>query len=258
MNHRQSGAAKQVSISTYILIAAAGFLVSIFCVYYYLHAIQGNVGEVVGQQIFYLILILFGISASAIIFGVMNSVGTLKGEYSGTKYYLTGPAVGVVLVVLGGFWLPHHPVNGTLSIRVMTDKHLPVVNGKVILYVSQYTREQMIDNTGLAVFSNINPEELRDKIRLDISSDGYTRQVFDTLIAGPGTIQVILTETKRIHISGKVTDPDEVPIPDVVIMVDGTRFSGKSITDGSYSIDITDYSIGEVIDLVSSNKALQG
>jgi hypothetical protein len=255
MNNRQSGTSKQVPISTYILISAAGFLVSIFCVYYYLHFMRGNVAEVVGQQVFYLILILFGISTSAIIFGVMNSIGTLKGEYSGTKYYLTGPAVGVVLVVLGGFWLPHNSGKGTLSIRVMNEKHLPVVNGKIILYVSQYTREQLIDNAGLAVFSDINPEELRDKIKLDISSDGYTRQVFDTLIANPGAIQVILTETKRIHISGKVTDPDEVPIPDVVIMVDGTRFFGKSITDGSYSFDITDYSIGDVIELVSSNKA---
>jgi hypothetical protein len=40
-----------------------------------------------------------------------------------------------------------------------------------------------------------------------------------------------------------------------VIMVDGSRFFGRSITDGSYSFDITDYSIGDVIELVSSNKA---
>lgn len=246
---------KTAPISVYILISAVGFLVSIFCVYYYLHSIQGNVTEQVGQQVFYLILILFGISASAIVFGVMNSVGTLRGEYSGTKYYLTGPAVGVVLVVAGGFWLPHSAGKGTLSIRVMNEKRLPVTGGKVVLYVSQYTREQMIDNTGLAVFSDINPEELHDKIKLDISSDGYTRQTLDTLLKNPGAIQITLTEAKRIHIAGRVTDPDEVPIPDVVIMVDGTRFSGKSITDGSYSIDMTDYSIGDVVELVSSNKA---
>jgi hypothetical protein len=75
------------------------------------------------------------------------------------------------------------------------------------------------------------------------------------LLKNPGAIQITLTEAKRIHIAGRVTDPDEAPIPDVVIMVDGTRFTGKSITDGSYSIDLTDYSIGDIVELVSSNKA---
>jgi hypothetical protein len=229
--------------------------VSIFCIYYYLHYIQGNVAEQVSQQVFYLILILFGISASAIVFGVMNSIGTLKGEYSGTKYYLTGPVVGVLLVVLGGFWLPHNQGKGTLSIRVMNERHLPVTNGKVILYVSQYTREQLIDKTGLAIFSDINPDELRDKIKLDISSDGYARHMFDTLLKNPGSIDVILTEMRLIHIAGKVTDADEMPIPDVAIMVDGSRYFGKSISDGSYAFDIVDYSIGDVINLVSSHKA---
>ncbi len=256
MNPPKISKARPVSIVVYILISAVGFLVSIFCVYYYLHSVQGNVAEQVGQQVFYLILILFGISASAIVFGVMNSVGTLRGEYSGTKYYLTGPAVGVVLVVVGGFWLPHSAGKGTLSIRVINERQLPVTGGKSRpLCLSIHTREQLIDNAGLAVVSDSNPEELPATIKLAIPSDGYTRQTLDTLLKNPGAMQITLTAAKRIHIAGRVTDPDEAPIPDVVIMVDGTRFSGKSITDGSYSFDITDYAIGDVIDLVSSNKA---
>jgi hypothetical protein len=254
MNKSQSNTPKQVPIATYILISVAGFLISIFCVYYYLHFIQGNVSEEVSQQVFYLILILFGISASAIIFGVMNSIGVLKGEYSGAKYYLAGPAVGVVLVVLGGFYLPRNPAKRVLSVRIMNQHHLPVTNGKVTLYFSQYTRDQLIDNTGLAIFSDINPDDLHDKIKLDIRSDGYSRLVFDTLLTNPAPIQVTLAETKLVHISGKVTDANEMPISDVVIMVDGTKFFGKSITDGSYSFDIMDFSPGDAIDLVSSNK----
>jgi len=254
MNKNPTGTSMKAPIATYIIISAIGFLLSVFCVYYYIHFIQGNVSEEVSQEVFYLILILFGISASAMIFGVMNSVGVLKGERSGTKYYLTGPAVGVVLVVLGGFYLPRSTVKRILSVRVMNERHFPVTSGKVTIFLSQYTREQVIDNNGLAVFSDINVDDLTGKIKFDITSEGYSRMVFDTLLRNPAPIQIILSERKVIHISGKVTDANEMPISDVVIMVDGTQFFAKTITNGSYSFNITNYSIGDAIDLVSSNK----
>jgi hypothetical protein len=47
-------------LSTYI-ISAVRFLVSLFCIYYYLNHIQGSISEKVSQKIFYLILIVFGI-----------------------------------------------------------------------------------------------------------------------------------------------------------------------------------------------------
>jgi hypothetical protein len=37
-------------------------------------------------------------------------------------------------------------------------------------------------------------------------------------------------------------------------MVDGTRFYGKSITNGSYSFDLTGYLIGDQVNLVTSDK----
>jgi hypothetical protein len=51
--------------------------------------------------------VLFGMAASALIFGIMNSYAPLV-LHSGKcySYKLTGPVVGVVLTVLGGFMIP--------------------------------------------------------------------------------------------------------------------------------------------------------
>ena len=95
------------SVSGYIVIASAGFLISIFLVYYYLQYSQGKVSDQVDQRIFYLILILFGISTTALVFGVMNSYAAIRGEKTGGKFILIASAVGVILIVFGGFYLPH-------------------------------------------------------------------------------------------------------------------------------------------------------
>ena len=81
MNVRKTSKPNPVPVSISILISVAGFLVSLFCAWYYLRFIQGSVTGRPGQQVFYLILILFVISAGAVIFGVINSIRTLRGEY---------------------------------------------------------------------------------------------------------------------------------------------------------------------------------
>ena len=60
--NRKNTVAKQLPASTYIIISVTGFLISLFCVYYYLHNIQGSVSEAVSQKVFYLILVVFGIA----------------------------------------------------------------------------------------------------------------------------------------------------------------------------------------------------
>lgn len=245
---------KPLSIATYITISAIGFLISFFCIYYYFHFIQGNVTEQTSQKAFYLVLIVFGISTSALIFGAMNSYGTLKGKKFDTEFQFAGPVVGVILVVLGGFYLPKSFSQQTLSIRVVNEKNIPVTNGKVILYFLHHTREEFINDKGLAIFSDINEDDLTGKIKLDIKSDGFSRLTFDTLLKSFAPVQISLSQIGVIHISGKVTNADEMPIVDVDILADGTRFYGTTITDGTYSFDLFDYLIGDKVKLVTSRK----
>ena len=254
MNRRKISEPKQLPVSTYVIIAVAGFLVSLFCVYYYLSHIQGNVSKTVGQQVFYLILILFGIAASALVFGAMNSYGVLSGQHLDTKFQFAGPVVGVILVVLGGFMLPKGASKESIAVRVVNENNAPVTSGKITFYFAHHTREESINNKGTAVFSDINEDDVSSHVKIDVISDGYTRLTFDTVLNNFSPIQLTLKTSWVVNINGQVTDALDRPIKDVEVMAEGTRFFGKTVNNGTYSIRLSDYSVGDEILLSTSHK----
>lgn len=184
----------------------------------------------------------------------MNSFGELSGQKLDTKFQFAGPVVGVILVVLGGFYLPQAAPPQTLSIRVADERRTPVTDGKVTLYFLNHTREQAIDKNGMAVFSDINDEDLAGKLKVDISADGYARLTVDTLLNSDKPLQLTLVQNRRVRVSGQVTTADDNPIKNVTVMVDGTRFFGKTVSNGTYSFTLTDYAAGEEITLVTSHE----
>lgn len=240
--------------STYVIIAIAGFVVSILTVYYYLRFIQGKVTEQVDQRIFYLILILFGISASALIFGVMNSYAVLKGEKLDTKFRFTGPIVGVILTVFGGFALPHGSGERTITIRVFDERKNPITQGEVKLYLPGYIRRQSIDNVGQAQFTDLPDKIINAKVKLEVSSQGYGAYSTDTLLENTAPLEVTLAQTRMIRITGRIKNAGEVPIRNVEINVDGTKFFAMSITDGTYSLQLEDYAVGDMVTITTSHK----
>jgi hypothetical protein len=241
--------------STYLYIAIGGFLVSLAVVYYYLQYVQGKVSGQTDEKIFYLILILFGISASALVFGVMNSYAVLKGEKLEAKYKFTGPIVGVILTVLGGFYLPKAPAEKIITIRAFDEMNKPVKDGEVKLYLPGYIRSQSIDNMGQAQFTDIPEAIISKKIRIDISSPGFLPVSIDTLLDYTSVpVQVMLSPVRTIVLYGRVKDAGEVPIRNVEVNAEGTRFSGTSVTDGTYSLRLEDYALGDVVTLTSSHR----
>ena len=244
---------KTFSVRGYIAIAVVGFIVSLFAIYYYLHFIQGNVADQVDQRVFYLVLILFGISASAVIFGIMNSYAVLKGEKFNTKFKLAGPVVGVVLTVVGGFYLPHGSGEKNVVIRVFDHNKNPVTQGDVKIYLQEYIRTQSIDKMGQALFAGIPDNGIKDKIKIEVSSPGYTTRQFDTILNRSGTLELTLPLTTVVFISGAVKTAAEMPIRDVEINVAGTKYFTRSITDGTYSLRLDEYTLGDEITLTTSH-----
>lgn len=253
MNRKNTNTARQLPASSYILISVAGFLLSIFCIYYYLHNIQGNFSEGVSQKIFYLILILFGIAASALVFGAMNSYGMLSGQKMDTKFQFAGPVVGVLLVVMGGFYLPKAATKQTLSIRLVNDRQAPVSGGRVTLYFPHHTRDEDINERGTAVFSDIDEDDLNGNVKIDVVSDGYSRLTVDTLLKSVAPLQLQLNTAWAVHITGQVTDADDRPIKDVVVAVDGSRFFARTVNNGTYSLQLSEFTIGDELTLVTSH-----
>ncbi len=244
---------KHSPASAYVAIAIAGFIVSLFAVYYYLRFIQGNVADKVDQRVFYLILILFGISASAVVFGIMNSYAVIRGEKFDTKFKIAGPAVGVMLTVIGGFYLPHGAGEQNVTIRVFDHKKNPLIQGEVKIYLNDYIRNQSVDKMGQALFAGISSDILSQKIKIEVSSPGYTTRQFDTVLNRSGALELTLPLTTVVFISGTVKTAAEMPIRNVEINVDGTRYFTHSITDGTYSLRLDEYTLGDEITITTSH-----
>jgi hypothetical protein len=250
----RSTSANRVPVSGYGLIAILGFILSLSMVYYYLKFIQGNVSDEVDQRIFYLILILFGISASALVFGIMNTYAVLTGKKQNVRLKMTGPGVGVILIVLGGLYLPQKSHEQNVTIRVFDWKKNPVSQGDVKIYLKEYIRTGSIDKMGQALFSGIPSDMLKNKMRIEVSSPGYTTRSFDTLLTSKKPLELMLPFTTSVLISGKVKTAAEIPIKGVEIGVDGTRYYAISITDGSYNLRLEEYTLGDEINITTSHK----
>lgn len=250
----KSTPAHRIPVSGYGLIAVIGFVLSLSLVYYYLQFIVGKVADEVDQRIFYLILILFGISASALVFGVMNTYAVLTGKEHNFRLKMAGPGVGVILIVLGGLYLPQKSTEKNITVRVFDWKKNPVTQGNVKIYLKEYIRTQSIDNLGQALFSGIPVEMIKNKMKIEVSSPGYATKSFDTLLTSSKPLELTLPLTTVVFISGKVKTAAEMPIKGVEINIDGTRYYAISITDGSYNLRLEEYTLGDEITLTTSHK----
>ena len=244
---------KPVSVATYLIVSVISLIAAIGIGYYYFHYLRQSSTEKMDDRVFYLVLILFGMAASALIFGVMNSYASLKGIQANVTYKFTGPVVGVILVVLGGFMLPKGSNVQFLSIRLFDQDKNPLTRGKVTLSFPHYQRDESINEKGLVVFPEIPYDQLRNKIIINVVSDGYANVTIDTLLSNFDPIDLTLTQAKIIRISGTVKDAADRPIRDVEVEVDGTQYAAKTINDGSFDIPIPGYHFGDRITLVTSH-----
>jgi hypothetical protein len=196
-------------------------------------------------------------AASALIFGIMNSYASLKGIKANVTYKFTGPVVGVILTVLGGFMLPKGSTDQFLTINVFDqDKH-PVTRGKVTLSFPHYQREAAVNEKGMVVFPEIPFDQLRNKIIINVVSDGYAGITVDTLLSNFNPITLILSQSKIMRITGTVKDAADRPIRDVDVTIDGTPYTAKTINDGSFDIPIPGYHFGDRITIVTSHTAYE-
>jgi len=249
----ESPSQKPVAASTYLIISGASLIAAIAIAYYYFHYMKQSGTEKMDNQVFYLVLVLFGVAVSALVFGIMNSYASLNGIQSNVTYKFTGPVVGVILTVLGGFMLPKGSTNELLSIRVFNQDNQPVTKGNVTITFPAYQRQSSINNDGLVIFPDIPNDLIRNKIIINVVSDGYNNVTLDTLLSNFNPINLTLNQEKVIRISGTVKTAGDDPIRDVEVQVDGTPYAAKTINDGSFDIPIPGYHFGDRITLVTSD-----
>jgi hypothetical protein len=245
---------KRLSTTGYSIIAIAGFIFSALAVFLYLRYMATNPNQQTGQQIFYLILVLFGVAISAVVFGLMNAYASLKHQKPDTKLTLTGPAVGVLLVVLGGFYLPKpDDSKRIITIRVFNKNKTPLTKGEVKLYLSDYIRIQSIDNNGQAQFAGVPPDYMQQAMKVEVSSPGYMPTQMDTMLKENVPLELVLPFYEVVILEGFIRKADETPIKDVEVSVDGTRYYDVSDNDGSFSIRLLEYTVDDEVTLTTSH-----
>jgi hypothetical protein len=257
MSTNEPSSQKPVSVATYLLISGISLIAAVGIGYYYFHNMIHGSTEKMDDRVFYLVLVVFGMAASALIFGIMNSYASLKGIQANVTYKFTGPVVGVILTVLGGFLIPKGSSDQFLTVRVFDQDKNPVTRGRVTLTFPHYQRDAQVNEKGMVVFPEIPFDQLRSKIIINVVSDGYASLTVDTLLANFDPIDLTVTQSKIIRISGTVKDAADRPIKDVDVVVDGTPYAAKTINDGSFQIPIPGYHFGDRITLVTSHTAYE-
>jgi hypothetical protein len=257
MNTIKDSSQKTVSVTTYLLVSAVSLIAAAGIGYYYLHYMKQGGTEKMDDRVFYLVLILFGMAASALIFGIMNSYATLKGIQANVTYKLTGPVVGVILTVLGGFMIPKGSSDQILTVRVFDQDKSPVTRGHVTLSFPHYQREAAINEKGMVVFPEIPYDQLRNNIIINVVSDGYAPITVDTLLSNFDPVSLTVVQAKIIRITGTVKDAGDRPIRDVDISVDGTPYAAKTTNEGYFEIPLPDYHFGDRITVVTSHPSYE-
>jgi hypothetical protein len=241
-----------LSPKNYVLIAVCGLLISIGCVAGYISFIDQLNKNNVAHQIFYLILILFGISTSAFIFGAMKSFASITGTRYNTKFNFTGPIVGILLTVVGGFYLPEK-FNSELSLTVRTYnyKNEPLKDAIVKVYLDNMILNQPVNSDGQIIF--FIPENKSDNLKVEVNANGYQPEFKTVNIKSSTTLDILLQKPKTFVISGKVTNADEAPVPNVEINIDNSDFYTKSATNGYFLLNFHDFNIGDEISIITSH-----
>lgn len=237
-----------------VVAVVVGLTLLLVLGYFYLQLI--NKYNENSREVLYFLLLGMAIATATTVWGVIN-LFTLKNTSvinSKIKPRLVGIVSGIILIFIAGFYLPSQPVYKTITIRLFDHNKQPLRQGDVKIYLNEYIRSQSVDNMGQALFTGLPTDITKNKVRVEVTSPGYSMRTFDTILSGADPLELTMPLTAIVFITGKITTAADVPIKDVEISVDGTRYFAISINDGSYKLRLEEYTLGDEISLTTSHK----
>ena len=181
------------------------------------------------------------------------------GEKSWFRKLLSRPYsfVFLGLIAIVAIWLLYTfsntgPVERNVTIRVFDWRKKPITQGEVKIYLNEYIRTQSLDRMGQALFTGIPAQMFKSNRKIEVSSPGNAPRTYDTLL-NEKPKELVLPLSTVVFIRGKVKTAAEVPISGVEINVEGTRYVAYSISDGSYTLRLEEYTLGDEITLTTSH-----
>jgi hypothetical protein len=191
-------------------------------------------------QVFYPVLVIFGLCAAVCLFGVLQSYATYRGRHFGGVLEMGGPAVVFALVVIGGKLLVPDVRTFSLAIYVHGPNGPQDVvlrnSGMVALDLDERVTQQIGDK-GQAVFPAV-PAKFRDQeVAVSLQSDVFetSRQIHKLRLTPP--LVYLPVDLRMGHIDVHVTDVKGEPVSDAEIRVE-SQLLGKTNAEGDMKSEV--------------------
>lgn len=212
--------AQPLSAKNYVIIAMLGLIFAAGFTVFYIYRVPKLIEGGVQGQIFYLLLIPWGLSAAAFLFGAMKSYARFSHKHLGSFLELGGPVVLFCLVIVGGFKLvPPAPETLDLAVRAHSKESPLLTSGQITLDLPGLPHAN-IGPDGEANFKGISAKFRGTAIRVLPHVDGYEEKWLTPKLDG----NVLDVDLERAH-PVTVLNGSLVPPP-------GTGKAIKILADG--------------------------
>jgi len=212
------------------------------------------------QQVYYLVLVLMGLTAAGFLFGVLKSSATWVGKFWGGTLRLSGSIVGAAVVVIAGYYFIPKAIFFPLTIYVHGEggpQNIVLRNtGRVFLTLGPEISSEFIGENGQAVFPRI-PADLRGQLVPGwVESDDYEAIGPNVKIAGNNVDLVVKKKIKHFELAGTVLDEHGNPLPSVRIALPAYRMETATGSDGRFEFQVT-ADREEMVDLTAEKEGYQ-
>jgi SEFIR domain len=191
---------------------------------------------------YYVLLLALGLSAAIVLFGVLQSRATYRGNAGWGRLELGGAIVGCTLVVAGGFYLVPNPLPFAITVFVHEEGGIhslvPKDSGQVVMELGGKLERQQIGSEGTADFKDIAPSHRGEAVPLWFESNQFESVSPEQRYALNGDAIQLEVKKKTGKISGRVqeADGDGAPIPNAKLYLDG--LSGATDSGGHFELVI--------------------
>jgi hypothetical protein len=194
------------------------------------------------QQVYYLVLVLMGLTAAGFLFGVLHSSASWAGKLLGGTLRLSGSAVGAALVVIGGYYFIPKATFFPLTIYVHGEGGPQDVvlrnTGRVFLKLGPEIGSEPISENGQAVFSRIPADFRGQQVPGWVESDDYEASNATVTIAGSNVDLVVKKKIKHFTLAGTVRDEHGEPLPSVHVALPKYHVGGTTNSDGRFEFQV--------------------
>ncbi len=234
----------------YATIALVAAIVGIGLLLVYVYEVPRLIEGGITNQVFYVLLIPWGLTCAVCLFGAMRSYARFTNKQLGTLT-MGGPVVVFCLVVWGGFTLIPQVESFDLTVRLheVDGRGKLLTAGKVIVDLDSDRRTGEIDSKGEANFKEIPQKFWGTQIKIHPQVEGYEETSIPVTVKSKSrTIDLGLKREQPLSMLRGTIVPPPGPKKQIKLFVDGAKGEGQADDLGRFEFSVKGKE-GEVIRL---------